>query len=127
MELNHKLTTVDYDNYVGKTNDAQLEEIGTYQRLVGKLLYLTITRHVICFVVQVLSQFIHLPKRSHMDAALRVVRYIKRAPGLGILLRKGETQVLTGFCDSNWASCFNTKRSVTGYVIKLADSLLSWK
>lgn len=44
MELNHKFTTVDYDNHVGKTDDAQLEEVGTYQRLVGKLLYLTITR-----------------------------------------------------------------------------------
>ncbi|XP_070036881.1 uncharacterized mitochondrial protein AtMg00810-like [Nicotiana tomentosiformis] len=44
MELNHKLTTVNYDNHVDRTDDAQLEEVGAYQRLVGKLLYLTITR-----------------------------------------------------------------------------------
>nr|XP_018629643.1 uncharacterized mitochondrial protein AtMg00810-like [Nicotiana tomentosiformis] len=101
MELNHKLTTVDYDNHVDGIDDAQLEEV--------------------------LSQFMQQPKRSHMDAALRVVKYIKGAPGLRILLKKGETQTLTGFCDSDWASCPNTRRSVIGYVIKLGESLLSWK
>ncbi|XP_018631445.1 uncharacterized mitochondrial protein AtMg00810-like [Nicotiana tomentosiformis] len=62
MELNHKLTTVDYDNHVGNTEDKQLEDAGKYQKLIGKLLYLTITRLNLSFVVQVLSQFMQNPK-----------------------------------------------------------------
>jgi hypothetical protein len=77
MEHNQRLTTVEYDKHLGKTDDAELEDVGSYQRLVGKLLYLTITRPDISFAVQVLSQFMQQPKQSHLEAALRVVKYIK--------------------------------------------------
>ncbi|XP_019240537.1 PREDICTED: uncharacterized protein LOC109220529 [Nicotiana attenuata] len=127
IKLNQKLTTVDYDSHVGRTDDPQLEDVGAYQRLIGKLIYLTITRPNICFAVQVLSQFMQQPKKSHLDVALRVKKYIKSALGLGILLRRRQASTLTAFCDSDWAACPNTRRSVTGYVVKLGDSLLSWK
>lgn len=43
-EFNHKLTSVKYDQHTGSSNDPELEDIIAYQRLIGKLLYLTITR-----------------------------------------------------------------------------------
>mgnify|MGYP003703474325 CR=1 FL=1 len=38
-----------------------------YQRLVGRLIYLTNTRPDLTFVVNVVSQFIHLPRTAHLD------------------------------------------------------------
>nr|XP_016508572.1 PREDICTED: uncharacterized mitochondrial protein AtMg00810-like [Nicotiana tabacum] len=104
-----------------------LPESRSYQKLIEKLIYLAITRPDICFAIQVLSQFLQHPKQSHFDAALRVVRYIKGSPGMGILLKKGSLEKVTAYCDSDWATCPNTRRSVTGYVIKLGNSLISWK
>ncbi|XP_016461504.1 secreted RxLR effector protein 161-like [Nicotiana tabacum] len=127
IELNQKLTTVEYNKHVGVNGDEELEDIGSYQKLIGKLLYLTITRPNLSFAVQVLSQFMQHPKQSHWDATLRVVRYVKVAPCLGILLGTWTIDTLSAYCDSDWASCPNTRRSVTWYVIKLGDSLLSWK
>ncbi|XP_019265287.1 PREDICTED: uncharacterized protein LOC109242863 [Nicotiana attenuata] len=127
IELNQKLTTIEYDKHVGVNGDEELGDMGSYQKLIGKLLYLTITRPDLSFIVQVLSQFMQHPKQSHWDATLRVVRYIKAAPGLGILLGAGPIDTLSAYCDSDWASCPINRRSVTGYVIKLGDSLLSWK
>ncbi|XP_018624004.1 uncharacterized mitochondrial protein AtMg00810-like [Nicotiana tomentosiformis] len=127
IELNQKLTTVEYNKHVGVNGDEELEDIGSYQKLIGKLLYLTITRPNLSFAVQVLSQFMQHPKQSHWDATLRVVRYVKVAPCLGILLGTWPIDTLSAYCDSDWASCPNTRRSVTWYVIKLGDSLLSWK
>nr|XP_016513771.1 PREDICTED: uncharacterized mitochondrial protein AtMg00810-like [Nicotiana tabacum] len=67
------------------------------------------------------------PKQYHLDAALRVVRYIKGSPGLGVFLKRGPISHLFAYCDSDWAAYPNTRRSITGYVIKPGDSLLSWK
>jgi len=85
------------------------------------------TRPDISFSVQTLSQFLQQPKRSHMDAALRVVKYIKKQPGQGILLSSNSSTEITAYCDEDWAACPTTRRSVTGFVIKLGESMVSWK
>lgn len=59
-----------------------------YHRLVGHLLYLTVTRPDITYAVNILSQFVAMPWQEHMDAATRVLRYLKGAPGCGLLLPK---------------------------------------
>lgn len=67
------------------------------------------------------------PKQSHMEAILRVVRYIKEYPDLGVLLQESPIDSIIAYGDSDWAACPNIKRSVTGYVINLGSSLISWK
>lgn len=54
LESNVKLTSTKYDEDT-LSSDVLYEDVGRYQRLVGKLLYLTITRPNIAFVVQSLS------------------------------------------------------------------------
>ncbi|XP_019267575.1 PREDICTED: uncharacterized protein LOC109244869 [Nicotiana attenuata] len=61
-----------------------------------------------------------------MEAAIRVVRYVKQEPGLGIFLSTAGSDKLTAYCDADWVSCPNTRRFVTGYSVKFGDSLISW-
>ncbi|KAL6314545.1 hypothetical protein AAG906_026884 [Vitis piasezkii] len=58
-----------------------LKDQGRYRRLVGRLIYLTVSRPDITYAVHVLSQFMHQPRKAHMEATFRVVRYLKNAPG----------------------------------------------
>jgi hypothetical protein len=44
-----------------------------YQRLVGKLIYLSHTRPDIAYAVSVVSQFMHCPSEDHMEAAIRIL------------------------------------------------------
>ncbi|XP_070049147.1 secreted RxLR effector protein 161-like [Nicotiana tomentosiformis] len=112
---------------LGSTGDSPLENVSAYQRLIGRLMYVTITRPNISYAIHTLSQFMQHPKKSHWEAALRVVRYLKNSPGQGIWLRSGPASELQCWCDSNWAACPNIRRSVTGYVVKFGESLISWK
>ncbi|KAK9671406.1 hypothetical protein RND81_12G027900 [Saponaria officinalis] len=96
-------------------------------RLVGKLIYLTHTRHELCYSVHVLAQFMQNPTHSQWKAALRVVRYLKNCPGQGIFLRAGLPMTLEAYCDTNWASYSISRRSLTAYVIFLGGLPISWK
>jgi len=77
-----------YDEHIHKNQEDSEDPLidqTMYQRLIGKLLYLNMTRPDITFSTQTLSQYLHQPKKSHLDAALRVVKYLKRQPGQGLL------------------------------------------
>ena len=64
-----------------------LRDLGRYRRLLCKLNYLTITRPNISFPVNVVSQFLQSPCGSHWDAAVRILRYVKRTSGHGCCMR----------------------------------------
>ncbi|CAM8900631.1 unnamed protein product [Rhodiola kirilowii] len=98
-----------------------------YRKLVGKLIYLTITRPDLAFAVHTLSQFMATPTVDHLKSAHRLLRYIKLAPAQGILFSATSNLRLTGYCDADWASCPITRRSVTGYCMLLGSSVVSWK
>uniref|UniRef100_A0A803N712 Reverse transcriptase Ty1/copia-type domain-containing protein n=1 Tax=Chenopodium quinoa TaxID=63459 RepID=A0A803N712_CHEQI len=98
-----------------------------YQKLLGKLIYLTVTRPDIAFSVQLLSQYMHAPTSTHMQAAKRLLRYLAGTKSQGILLASSSAAHLTAYSDSDWASCPNTRRSTTVYCILLGDSPVSWK
>ncbi|XP_049414776.1 uncharacterized protein LOC125877559 [Solanum stenotomum] len=129
IEINHKLTIVEFDMQFPSENenDKLLDDPRVYQKLVGKLFYLTMTKPDTVFAVQLLSQFMHSPKTSHMKAAIRVVRYVKQSLGLGILMSSNATDQLTTYCDADWAACPNNRRSITGYMVTYGDSLISWE
>ncbi|XP_070005972.1 uncharacterized mitochondrial protein AtMg00810-like [Nicotiana sylvestris] len=102
MEKNLKLTSTEFDTCTNTSKgDKLLEDRGSYHRLIGKLLYLTIIRPDISYVVQSLSHFMHAPKESHYEATLHVVRYIKKQPGLGLLMSSYNKEEIEAFCDSD--------------------------
>lgn len=84
-----------------------------YRTIVGKLIYLTITRPDLSFAAQALSQFSHCPRTPHFAALQRVLRYIKLCPGQGIFFPAANTMELTTYCDSDWAICATARRSVS--------------
>ena len=92
MEQNLKLT-----NDQGEI----LNDASHYRRLVGRLIYLTITRLDIMYSVNILSQFMHAPRKPHWDVAFRVVRYLKNNPSLSLLFYSSGSLQLRAYCDAN--------------------------
>ncbi|GJW33590.1 ribonuclease H-like domain-containing protein [Tanacetum coccineum] len=108
-------------------NDPVIDKITEYQKLIGKLIYLTHTRPDISYAVHCLSQFMHRPLRSHLKIALKVLRYLKGSPGKGVHIIRCPKVSLETFVDADWAKCLITRKSVTGFCLFLNGSLVSWK
>ena len=104
-----------------------LTDARRYRPLVGRLIYLTITRPDLCYAVHILSQFMQNPRDEHMHAASRVLRYVKGTPDCGILLQANQGLQLSAYCDYDWGACPLTRRSLTGYLVTLGGSHISWK
>ncbi|XP_019171057.1 PREDICTED: uncharacterized protein LOC109166619 [Ipomoea nil] len=127
LECTPAKTPMATSSRLNRTTGNTLENITQYRRLVGKLLYLTITRPDICYATQQLSQFLDCPTDEHLQAAHRVLRYVKAAPGQGLFFSASSYLLIKGFSDSDWAACPDTRRTVTGLCIFLNNTLVSWK
>ena len=99
-----------------------------YQRLVGRLIYLTHTRPDVAYAVSVVSQFMHNPSVDHMDAVVRILRYLKSAPGRGVMFSKHSSILeVCGFTDADWAGNITDRRSTSGYFTFVGGNLVTWK
>ncbi|KAB1216423.1 hypothetical protein CJ030_MR4G029201 [Morella rubra] len=72
-----------------------------YCRLIGRLIYLAITRLDLVFAVNILSQFMHAPRQPHYDAALRILRYLKATPGQGLFYPTANSLQVFAYSDSD--------------------------
>ena len=78
---------------------------------------MTITRPNLAFSVHILSQFMDKPRQPHLEAAHRVLRYIKQAPAQGLIFSAKSDFHLKAFLDLDWAGYLDTRRSITGLCV----------
>jgi hypothetical protein len=99
----------------------------TYQRLVVRLIYLCHTRPDICYAVSVVSRYMHDPRTGHMDVVYHILRYLKGTPGKGLWFKRNKHMNLEGYCDADWASSRDDRRSTSGYCVFVGGNLVSWR
>ena len=126
--LNSKPANTPFDSklQLDKLGDP-LDSPNYYQKLVGKLIYLTITRPDISFAVSLVSQYMHAPTVVHLCMVKRILRYLKKTIGRGIVMRRNGHTDIIGFSDSDWAGNTIDRRSTTGYCMFVGGNLVSWK
>ncbi|KAL5758013.1 hypothetical protein ACOSP7_020624 [Xanthoceras sorbifolium] len=120
-------TPMDYTTKLGLIEESPPVDKGRYQRLVGKLIYLSHTRPDIAFPVSTVSQFMNSPNEEHMGAVLRILRYLKMTPGQGICFKKSEDRDVRIFTDADWAGSVVDRRSTSGYCSYVWGNLVTWR
>nr|XP_028948046.1 uncharacterized protein LOC114820888 [Malus domestica] len=81
-----------------------MHDVTYYQRLVGKLIYLTITRPDITYAVSLASQFMHSPTVDHLNIVKRILRYLNGSIGQGITMHNNQSTVISGYTDADWTN-----------------------
>ncbi|CAL8141056.1 unnamed protein product [Prunus armeniaca] len=120
-------TPSEHNHKLGLYPDQVPADKERYQRLVGKLIYLSHTRPDIAYAVSVVSQFMHSLSEYHMGAVMRILRYLKVTPGKGLMFcNYGHTDV-EGYTDADWAGSVTDKRSTFGYFTFVGGNLVTWR
>jgi hypothetical protein len=83
------------------------------------------TRPDLSYSVQTLSQCMDKPCQPHLDAPQRVLRYIKSAPRQGLFFPAVSDFKIKAFSNFDWASCPDTRRSITSFCVFIGDSMIS--
>ena len=110
-----------------ETNQVLVDK-GRYQRLVGRLMYLAYTRPNLAYALSIVSQIMHNPGEQHMNAVMRILRYLKSAPGKGILFTKNvDCQSVDAYSDVDWAGAIDDRRSTSGYFTFVGGNLVTWR
>jgi hypothetical protein len=73
------------------------------------------------------SQYMHDPRSGHMEVVYRILRYLKGSPGKGLWFKRNGHLDVEGYCDADWASSLDDRRSTSSYCVFLDGNLVSWR
>lgn len=113
-------------------NPADTSLTTQYRQIIGSLMYLMIgMRPDIAASISILSQFSAKPTQAHLQAAKRVLHYLKGTQDyrlhLGAIDQKNQGEIrLYGFSDANWGNDLDTRRSTSGYIFFISEGPISW-
>nr|XP_043615994.1 secreted RxLR effector protein 161-like [Erigeron canadensis] len=98
----------------------------TYKRLIGSLMYLTVTRPDVMYVVSLLSRFIANPRKEHMMAAKRVLRYLKGTYNYGLIYERHSVNKLAAYTNNDYARDVEDQRCTSGYICMFSKAAICW-
>nr|GEW92946.1 putative ribonuclease H-like domain-containing protein [Tanacetum cinerariifolium] len=108
--------------------DAEDEDVDVHlnRSMISSLMYLTITRPDITFVVCACARFQVTPKTSHLHDVKRIFRYLKSQPKLGLWYLRDSPFDLEAYFDSDYAGASLDRISTTGGCQLLGKRHVLW-
>jgi hypothetical protein len=97
-----------------------------YRSMIDSLLYLCASRSDIMLSVCMCVRFQTNPKKVHLRAVKRIMRYLVYTPKFGLWYPKGSTFDLIGYSDADYAGFKIDRKSTSGTCQFLGRSLVSW-
>ena len=100
----------------------------TYGTVVGMLGHLSnATRPDLCYSVNQCRAYTSNPRRHHWEALKRIVRYLKGTMNHGLVYSMDGNTALQVFCDADWATDVDDRKSVTGNIFIYMGAATGWK
>ncbi|GKC05160.1 transposable element, partial [Tanacetum coccineum] len=111
-------------------SEAEIEYMSRipYASAVGSLMYVMVcTRPDIAHAMSVVSRYMAHPGKEHWNAVKRIFRYLKGTSDAGLIYDCEHEYLVAGYSDSDYDADLNARRSLTGYVFTIRNSVVSWK
>ncbi len=98
-----------------------------YQQAVGSLMYAMLcTRLDLAYPISVVSQHMVNPSLEHWIVVKRIFRYLQSTLEFKLRFEGSPPQDLVGYCDADWTSDLEDRRSTIGFVFIMGGGAISW-
>ncbi|KAK8949020.1 hypothetical protein KSP39_PZI005094 [Platanthera zijinensis] len=78
--------------------------------------------------IGIVSRYTHSPRRSHLHAVERILRYLKTAPGQGLVYKTSSSApTLIAYSDADYAGSLDDRRSTSGFCTYFGGHLITWR
>ncbi|GKD89634.1 hypothetical protein Tco_1365141 [Tanacetum coccineum] len=100
-----------------------------YASAVGSLMYVMVcTRQDIVHAMSVVSRYIAHPVKQHWNEVKCIFHYLKGTSfDVGLIYGGDHEYLVAGYLNSDYAADLDARRSLTGYVFTIGNSVVSWK
>lgn len=123
----YKLVAIPFtvNEKLSKIDGSEMADESLYMKIVGSLLYLTITRPDIMFAVGLLARFMHNLTRKHLETAKKALIDIQGTSEHRIAYEKGNNAMLIGYYDTDWAESDDEMINTFIYAFSLGSVVFS--
>lgn len=99
-----------------------------YSSAVGSLMYAMVgSRPELAYAVGLVCRYMGKPGKDHWLAVKWIMQYIRGALKTNLTFTKEDNFKVKGYCDSDYASDLDKRRSITGYVFTVGGNTVSWR
>ena len=77
--------------------------------------------------MSVVSQFMHSPREEHFEVAYRILKYLKRKPGRGLIFENHGHSRIETYTDADWAGSITDRRCKSNYSTVIGGNLMTWR
>ena len=126
IDCNPTCLPIDPKTYLQKNTGTRRVDPVAYRSLVGSLLYLAHTRPDITYAVSCISHYMQEPEETHLQAAKKVLRYLKGTASHGLLFSKTSSERLYSYSDSDWGMDLDTRCSTSGILHRIGTTSIAW-
>lgn len=127
VDCNPTKFPMDPKECITKNEDGKMVDATQFKSMIGGLRYLVHTRPDIAYSVGMVSRFMERPTTLHLNAAKRILRYVKGTLEYGLVYtRKSGNNLLTGYSDSDMGGSIDDRKSTGGMVFYMNENLITW-
>ncbi len=97
-----------------------------YRKMVGSLIYMTITRPDLNYTVGLESQFMQVPRKPHLDGVKHTLRYVSATIDYGLFNEASTELQVHEYIDADWAGSISNRRSTSGFMFSFGNVAVTW-
>ena len=102
-----------------------LEAPTMYQKMVGSLIYATVSKPNLSYLVGFVSQFMEVPRKPHLDCMQWIIWYLSATTFYALFYAANTPLELYGYTDIDWVGSEHDRRSNKGYMFSFG-SVVAW-